>query len=339
MTSHDATTHPHTQQEQPRPRGQAYKTVLYRLQKDSLRFTACSVLTTRQLWLFEREGVTLSAISRTAPHIYSSRPSAHADELSVQWLGAYWPSRVSWKCAVNPKRSLGVYWFSDVSWKRTVNYRCSLATYWLSDEMETYRQFKTFAGRVLTDMAARKAPSIPNVRWARTLKFRKVRLLRTDPQTSAGNVPTISYVQSTTYLTTLTVTPDTQRRTFERRCIINWKWRGSGYGLIYGTIPSDIFLERMRNHKTSVVCVPCPDSNLSLLNTSRIVTAWPPSSAQVPGSIFMLRLWLSRSRHRVVWQGCPSFPCLMELKMEVVRSSETFILTDIHLQSGNTYSP
>ena len=107
--------------------------------------------------------------------------------------------------------------------------------------METYRQFNLFDGRVLTDMAARKAPSnirwalnelslsavnvppIPNVRWAQTLKFRKVRLLRTDPQTSPGNVPTISYVQSTTYLTTLTVTPDTQRRTFGRRCIINWK--------------------------------------------------------------------------------------------------------------------
>ena len=67
--------------------------------------------------------------------------------------------------------------------------------------METYRQFKMFVGRVLTHMAARNAPSnirwarnelrlsrvnvpsIPNVRWARTLNFRKVRLLRTDPQT------------------------------------------------------------------------------------------------------------------------------------------------------------
>jgi len=102
---------------------------------------------------------------------------------------------------------------SQTRWKRTVNSRRSL-------------------GRVLTHMAARNAPSnirwernklslpavnvpsIPNVRWARTLNFRKVRLLRTDSQTSAGNVPTISYVQSTTYLTTLTVTPATQRRTF-----------------------------------------------------------------------------------------------------------------------------
>jgi len=77
MTSHDATTHPPTQQEQPRPRGQAYKTVIYRFQKDSLRFTACSVLTTRQLWLFEREEVTLSAISRTALRTYSSSHLPH----------------------------------------------------------------------------------------------------------------------------------------------------------------------------------------------------------------------------------------------------------------------
>jgi len=57
--------------------------------------------------------------------------------------------------------------------------------------METYRQFKMFVGRVLTHMAARNAtsnirwarnkfslpavnvPSIPNVRWARTLNIRK----------------------------------------------------------------------------------------------------------------------------------------------------------------------
>jgi len=63
-------------------------------------------------------------------------------------------------------------------------------------------------------VSAVNVPSIPIVRWARTLKFRKVLLLRTDPQTSAGNVPTISHVQSTTYLTTLTVTLATQRRMF-----------------------------------------------------------------------------------------------------------------------------
>jgi hypothetical protein len=60
------------------------------------------------------------------------------------------------------------------------------------------------------------------------------------------------------------------------------------------------------NHKTSAVYVPCRDSNLRLLNTFRIVTAWPPSSVHGPGTIFMLRLWPSRSRHRVVWQGYPS---------------------------------
>jgi hypothetical protein len=59
------------------------------------------------------------------------------------------------------------------------------------------------------------------------------------------------------------------------------------------------------NHKTSAVCVPCRDSSPRLLNTFRIVTAWPPFSVHVSEPIFMLRLW-PKSWHHVVWQGYPS---------------------------------
>lgn len=263
MTSHDATTHPRNRSSPGREGKPA------RLYYIDCKRTVCALhcmfcfdhATTLALWT--GRGNTFGDVEDCAPYWFFQ----HLPHMPMN-------CRYNGGAPTDPQASAGnapsipnircVRTDSDVSWKRTVNSTCSLGMYWLSGEMETYRQFKMFVGRVLTHMAARNAPSnirwarnelrlsrvnvpsIPNVRWARTLNFRKVRLLRTDPQTWAGNVPTISYVQSTTYLTTLTVTPATQRRTFGWLCITNWKWCGSGHGLIYGTIPSDIFLERLR---------------------------------------------------------------------------------------------
>lgn len=112
----------------------------------SARFTACSVLTTRQLWLFEREGVnTFGDIEDCAPYLFFRPPPAQADDLSVQWLGAYWPSGVSWKRAVDSKRSLGAYRF------------------WC--QLETDRQLQMFLGHVLTLRRDGNVPSIQDVRW------------------------------------------------------------------------------------------------------------------------------------------------------------------------------
>ena len=165
---HDVTWrhHPPTQQEQPRPRGQACKTVLYRLQKDSLRASLHVVLTTRQLWLFEREGVTLSAISRTALHIYSSstcrwfvgtmagrlltlRRQLETRRRFQTFVGCV-PILMS---AGNGPSIPDVPWArtdSQTRWKRTVNSRCSLGAYWLIWQLETQRQI--FVGRVINSV-------------------------------------------------------------------------------------------------------------------------------------------------------------------------------------------
>ena len=97
--------------------------LLYRLQKDSLRASLLFCFdhaTTLALWT--GRGNTFGDIEDCAPYCFFQPPLAHADELSVHWPGAYWPSGVRWKRAVNSKRSLGAYWFSDVSWKRTDNF-------------------------------------------------------------------------------------------------------------------------------------------------------------------------------------------------------------------------
>ena len=247
MTSHDATTHPRNRS---RPGREGKTTRLYYI---DWKRTVCAFhcmfcfdhATTLALWT--GRGNTFGDIEYCAPYWFFQPPPAHSDELSVQWLGAYTDPQAS---AGNAPSIPNVRWMptdsqlSAGNWPSTPVFLGHILTLRWDGNVPSI-QYVRWARNELS-LSALNAPSISNVRWARTLKFRKFRLLRTDPQTSAGNVPTVSYVQSTTYLTTLIVTPATQRRTFGWRCIINWKRRGSGHGLIYGTTPSDIFLERLR---------------------------------------------------------------------------------------------
>jgi hypothetical protein len=159
----------------------------------------------------------------------------------------------------------------NVCWKRAFNSECSLGAYWPSDV--------SWKGTVNSGCSM-DAYWLSNVSWKRT--DNSTRSINHLPNDVDGNS---SYTASNGWMTVNN----------KLEMMRKWSWPNLWYY-------SGIFLETLRKPQNlCTVCVPCPNSNLHLLNTFRIVTTWLPYSVHVSRSMFVLRLW-SSWRH-VVWQG------------------------------------